>query len=116
MLMFVASGSGGFARLTSHDLPCTGDCDSGAYAASAPVAGKPGELFLHFTARSSGAGADLGLIALDGGGKQIGETHVPMAAGSAFVESALGATLQARPRGSSASPSARPTRGPISTR
>jgi len=74
---FVANGGGGggFARVASHDLPCAGDCSyPGAYAASAPAASGPGELFLHFAARASGAGADLGLIALDGTGAQIGET------------------------------------------
>jgi hypothetical protein len=93
---FVTSGAGGFARVTSHDLPCSGTCSyPGAYAASAPVPGKPGEMFLHFSARASAAGADLGVIALDSGAKQIGETHVAIAAGSTFVESAIGATLPA---------------------
>lgn len=91
---FVPDGGGGFARVTSHDLPCTAGCSyPGAYAASAPAASRPGELFLHFSARASAGGADLGLIALDDKGAQIGETHVAIAAGAAFVESALGATL-----------------------
>jgi hypothetical protein len=95
-LTFETSNGGGFARVTAHDLPCTGDCAyPGSYAASAPVASKPGELFLHFSARASVAGADLGVIALDGAGKQIGETHVPIVASATFIESALGATLPA---------------------
>src|SRR5262249_53518610 len=96
-LAFVArDGGGGFARVTSHDLPCTGGCTyPGAYAATAPTPSRPGELFLHFTARASGAGADVGLIALDASGEQIGETHVAIAAGTSFEEGALGATLPA---------------------
>ncbi len=93
---FQASGAGGFARLTAHDLPCTGTCSyPGAYAATVPAAtsSRPGELFLHFSARASGGGAQLGAIALDASAKVIGQTFVAIPASASFQTGALGATL-----------------------
>jgi hypothetical protein len=97
-LLFVADGAGGYARVSSHDLPCDAGsgCTAAAVRAVSPESAIPaGHAILTLDARSSAPGAEADLVADDAGGAEIGRFPVGVRTGNDFQTVSVWAALPA---------------------
>jgi hypothetical protein len=95
-LSFVAEANGGYARVSSHELPCdpgSGCAEAGVRALSPEAAVPAGHAILTLDARASVSGAEADLVADGAGGTELGRYPVAIRSGGDFQTAAVWAAL-----------------------